>query len=182
VRRLLAGDRSGFAGHRFFLAPDTGLNYEPLRRKVPLMIGTWASRTAALAGEVAEELKLGGCANPEMVRVAREWIGNDAVRIVVGAVTVVDEDGAAARRRARAEVELYLPVVAHRDPTLELRDGQEPPLDRFVFAGTPKEVAAHAERMFEAGASRVEFGTPQGLTTPAGLELIARQVLPNLRR
>ena len=121
IRRLFAGDLSGFAGERFTLAPGQGFQYEPLRREVPLLLGTWGRRTAAFAGEAgAAELKLGGSANPELVPVVREWIGSDDVGIVLGAVTVVDEDGDAARARARAEVELYLPVVAGRDPTLEL--------------------------------------------------------------
>lgn len=181
VRRLLAGDRSGLAGEVFSLAAGAGLAYEPLRREVPLMIGTWRPRTAAFAGEVAHELKIGGSANPDMVRLVREWIGNDDVAIVVGAVTVVDLDGRAARERARAEVEPYLGVVAHLDPTLELERGAEPPLDRFVLAGTPEEVAAQARRLLDAGAGRVEFGTPQGLTTSGGVDLLARRVLPLLR-
>ena len=41
IQRLLAGDRSGFAGERFVLAPGSGLEYEPLRHRIPLMIGTW---------------------------------------------------------------------------------------------------------------------------------------------
>lgn len=182
VRRLLAGDRSGFEGELFSLAAGAGLNYEPPRPAVPLMIGTWKPRLAALAGEVASEVKIGGCANPDMVRLMREWIGNDEVGIVVGAVTVVDEDGRAARERARKEVELYLPVVGGLDPTLELAPGEEPPLDKFVFAGTPEEVAAHAQRLYDAGAKRVELGTPQGLTTSGGVDLICRRVVPLLRR
>jgi 5,10-methylenetetrahydromethanopterin reductase len=181
VRRLFAGDRSGFAGTQFSLAAGAGLEYEPLRSEVPLLIGTWGPKTAAFAGEVAQELKLGGTANPELVRLVRTWIGNDDVRIVVGAVTVVDEDGDAARARASAEVELYLPVVAHRDPTLDLRPGEQPPLDRFTMAGTPEEVAAQAGRLFDAGAARVEFGTPQGLTPLRGVELLATRVLPMLQ-
>ena len=128
---------------------------------MPLLIGTWSPKTAALAGEVADEVKLGGSANPELIRLLRGWIGNDDVRIVVGAVSVVDEDGDAARARARNEVALYLPVVAHRDPTLELRPGQEPPLEKFVLAGTPEEVAAQVHRLVEAGANRVDLGTPR---------------------
>jgi 5,10-methylenetetrahydromethanopterin reductase len=181
VRRLLAGDRSGFAGERFQLAAGAGLQYEPLRAEVPLMLGTWRPRTAAYAGEVARELKLGGSANPDLVRLMRTWIGNDEVGIVVGAVTVVDEDGDLARERARREVELYLGVVGELDPTLELEPGEPVPLDRFVFAGTPEEVAAQALRLFEAGAARVDFGTPQGLTTPGGVALLADRVLPLLR-
>jgi 5,10-methylenetetrahydromethanopterin reductase len=181
VRRLFSGDRTGFEGRRFVLAPGAGLGYEPLRTHVPLMIGTWAPRTAAYAGRVADELKLGGCANPDMVRVMRSWIANEDVALVVGAVTVVDEDAGAAWARARNEVSRYLEVVAGRDLTLELRPGQEPPLDRFVLAGTPEDVAAQALALVEAGADRVEFGTPQGLTTAGGIELLARRVLPLLR-
>jgi len=181
VTRLLRGDRSGFEGRRFRLAPGAGLNYEPYRPAVPLMLGTWKPRAAAYAGRVAQEVKIGGTANPEMVRLMRRWIGNDQVGIVVGAVTVVDEDGDLARERAREEVALYLEVVAGLDPTLALGPGELPPLDRFTIAGTPEEVAAHARRLYAAGATRVEFGTPQGTTTAAGVELLAARVLPLLR-
>jgi 5,10-methylenetetrahydromethanopterin reductase len=181
VRRLHAGDRDGYAGELFTLAPGAGLEYKPARSRLPLMIGTWKPRMAALAGEVADEVKIGGCANPEMVRLMREWIGNDDVRIVVGAVTVVDEDGGAARARAAKEVAMYLDVVGGLDPTLDLAPGAAVPLDRFVIAGTPEEVAAHAERLFDAGVDRVEFGTPQGLTTALGVDLLCDRVLPLLR-
>jgi len=177
VRRLLAGDRGGYAGEHFTLAPGSGLEYEPARSQIPLMIGTWKPRMAALAGEVADELKIGGCANPDMVRLMREWIGNDDVGIVVGAVTVVAEDGAAARERARREVQMYLGVVGGLDPTI---DGP-PPLEKFTIAGTPQEVAEHAWRLFDAGVKRVEFGTPQGLDTAAGVDLLCDRVLPLLR-
>ena len=182
VRRVIAGDRSGFAGTRFTLAPGRGLAYQTRRSRIPLMIGTWKPRTAAFAGAAADEVKLGGCANPEMVAVMRGWIGNDDVGVVVGAVTVVDEDGDAARARAAREVELYLPVVAHHDVTLGLRAGQAPPLERFVLAGTPEEVARQAGGLLEAGVRRIEFGPPQGLhSTEAGVQLLAERVVPLLR-
>jgi 5,10-methylenetetrahydromethanopterin reductase len=177
VRRLFAGDRSGFSGTHFALAAGVGFEYVPLRRRMPLLIGTWKPRMAALAGEVADEVKIGGSANPDMVRLMRDWIGNDEVGIVVGAVTVVDEDGAAARERARAEVAMYLDVVGALDPTVR----GAPPLEKFCFAGTPEDVAAHARELFEAGAKRVEFGTPQGLTTERGVALLCDTVLPLLR-
>ncbi len=181
VGRLLAGDRSGFAGDHFRLAEGSGLAYAPLRPEIPLLVGTWGRRTMAWAVTVASEVKLGGCANPEMVRQARAWIGNDEVGVVAGCVTVVDEDGDRARARARTEVELYLPVVARLDPTLGLGEDDAPPFDRFTIAGTPEEVAAHALRLFEAGVKRVEFGTPQGLTTAHGVGLLCDRVLPLLK-
>ena len=197
IRRLLAGDTGGFGGEVFSLAEGAGLRYEPPRRRVPLLIGTWGKKAAALAGEVAEEVKIGGSANPELVPIMRDRIGNDEVGIVVGAVTVVDEDGTAARRKARAEAALYFPVVAELDPTLEVPRGlvddvrrlvdagereaagkliPDDLLDRLAFAGTPEQVARRAAALFDAGASRVEFGTPHGLTPRRGIELLAARV------
>jgi 5,10-methylenetetrahydromethanopterin reductase len=181
VRRLLAGDDSGFAGERFTLAPGAGLAYRPLRTRVPLLIGTWRPRAAAFAATVADEVKIGGTANPDMVRLMRSRLGPDGPRIVVGAVTVVDRDGAAARAHASEQVRLYLDVVGALDPTLELRPGQAPPLGKFSLAGTPDDVAAQAQALIEAGAHRVEFGTPQGLTTAKGVALLCERVLPALR-
>jgi 5,10-methylenetetrahydromethanopterin reductase len=201
IRRLLAGDESGFAGEQFFLAPGARLHYVPLRREIPLLIGTWGTQLAAYAGEVARELKIGGTANPDLVPVMRSRLGSDRVRIVVGAVTVVDEDGAAARRVARSEAAMYFPVVAGLDPTLEVPAGlvddvrrlvdagrrdeagsliPDHLLERLVFAGTPDEVARRAAAVYEAGAARVEFGTPHGLTERLGVQLLADRVLPEL--
>jgi 5,10-methylenetetrahydromethanopterin reductase len=174
VRRLLAGDRSGLRGEVFELAPGAGLEYEPARASVPLMLGTWRPRMAALAAEVADEVKIGGCANPAMVRLMREWIGLDEVGVVVGAVTVVDHDGDRARGLARAKVAMYLDVVGELDPTLE--PGAEPPLELFTFAGTPAEVVAQVEALAGAGLKRVEFGDP------VGLDLLLAEVVPTLRR
>jgi 5,10-methylenetetrahydromethanopterin reductase len=76
-------------------------------------------------------------------------------------------------------VQMYLDVVAELDATLE--PGAPPPLHKFVFAGTPEEVAEHALEVIDAGAYRVEFGTPQGLTTRGGVALLCDRVLPLLR-
>ena len=201
IRRLLAGDEGGFAGECFSLAPGARLRYEPVRSEIPLMIGTWGVRVAAYAGEVARELKIGGTANPDLVPVMRSRLGNDRVRIVVGAVTVVDEDGVAARRLAREEAALYFPVVAGLDPTLEVPVGlveevrrlvdagereaagrliPDHLLEKLAFAGTPDEVTRQAAALYGAGAARVEFGTPHGLTPRRGIELLADRVVPAL--
>jgi 5,10-methylenetetrahydromethanopterin reductase len=182
VRALLSGDESGVEGARFSLSPGTVLAYPRKRASVPLTIGTWGPATARWAGTVADEVKLGGSANPELVPVARGWIGNADVGIVLGCVSVVDEDGDWARERARAVVGPYLAVVAHLDPTLELRAGQSPPPDRFCIAGTPEEVAARVVELWDAGATRVELGTPQGRTPLSGVELVCERVLPLLGR
>jgi 5,10-methylenetetrahydromethanopterin reductase len=202
VRRLLAGDDSGFAGRRFSLPQGQQLRFPVHRAEVPLLIGTWAPRLAAFAGEEAQELKVGGSANAALVPVMRERVDNADVRIVLGAVTVVDEDSDRARAIARTEVAMYLTVVAELDPTFSpdpeliarvrslvaagdaddagaLISGDV--LARFAFAGNPGEVAAQAEAAFEAGAGRVDFGTPHGAPEERGVELLCTDVLPRLR-
>jgi 5,10-methylenetetrahydromethanopterin reductase len=202
IRRLLAGDTSGFAGNRFQLAEGARLRYELERPEVPLLVGTWSPGLAAFAGTAARELKVGGSANPDVVPVMREWIGNDDVGIVLGAVTVVDEDGDRARALARREVAMYVDIVAPYDPTLNLdpellrrirelvsqgKDDQAGALlsldllGRFAFAGTPAEVAEHAATILDAGALRVDFGTPHGIEEIHGIELLCHEVLPLLR-
>jgi 5,10-methylenetetrahydromethanopterin reductase len=201
VRLLLAGEDGGYDGERFSLPQGARLRYQVRRRSVPLLVGTSSPKLAAFAGEHAQEVKVGGSANPDVVPVMRERIGNDAVRIVLGAVTVVDADGERARSHARREVAMYLAVVAELDPTVSLDpellsrvrelvaagDDQaagalisDDVLDRFAFAGTPEAIAAHAEAAFDAGAGRIDFGTPHGVPEAHGVELLCTQVLPRL--
>jgi 5,10-methylenetetrahydromethanopterin reductase len=192
VRLLLARNPGGYRGEIFSLAPGTTLQYETCRPYVPLLIGTWSPRTAALAGEIADEVKIGGSANPAMVRRMRELVevgttragrSPEDVGIVIGAVTVVAEDGAAARRRARSAVAMYLDVVGQLDPTTTMpSDGivSDDVLDRFAMAGTPEQVAAQVNSLVEAGARRVEFGSPHGLTEEDGIRLLGERVLPRL--
>jgi 5,10-methylenetetrahydromethanopterin reductase len=201
VRRLLAGDDSGFEGSRFSLPAGARLRYPVERERVPLLIGTWSPVLAAIAGAKADEVKAGGSANPDIVAVLRERIGNDDVGIVIGAVTVLDEDGARARAAARREVAMYVDVVGALDPTVSIEpellarigalvaqgdnDGAgaligDDLLDRFAFAGTPAQVAAQAEAVLDAGALRVDFGTPHGIDEEHGVELLCRAVLPRI--
>ena len=181
VRALIAGGEAGVAGERFTLMPGTTLTYPRVRDAVPLLVGTWGRKTARWAGTVAQEVKVGGSANPDLVAVVREWIGNPEVRVVLGSVSVVDEDGDWARERARAAVAPYLEVVADLDPTLELEPGEAPPLERFSIAGTPEEVAERVVGLWDVGVDRVELGTPQGRTPLAGVDLVCERVLPLLR-
>ena len=208
VRHLFSGRDEAYRGQIFQVEPDVRLAYRPVREDVDLLLGAWGPLGISLAGEVASEVKIGGSANPALLPTARESLARGETRaqrspgevgLVCGAVTVVDEDGASARRLARAEVATYLPVVAGMDPASDLgaidlaamqrlvRAGDhagagrlvpDAVLDRFAFSGTPGQVAAQVEGLFDAGATRVEFGTPHGITAARGIELLGRRVLP----
>ena len=208
IQQLLRGERRVFNGKVFQLSADHALQYAVERAEIPLLIGTWGAQLAAYAGEVAAEIKVGGSANPAIVAPMRARIapgaarvgrGAESVGIALGAVTVVDEDGERARTKVRQEVARYLPVVAPLDPAAALdpellariaaavaRDDltaagalvPDDVLDRFAFAGTPAQIIRQTEAILAAGASRVEFGTPHGLTAREGLRLLGERVLP----
>jgi 5,10-methylenetetrahydromethanopterin reductase len=208
IDTLLEGEGRGYDGGFFRL--EEGVRLVSPSRRLPILIGSWGPRGAALAGERADEIKIGGCANPAMIAVTRERVRVGAERvgrraedvgIVLGAVTVVDRDRRIARRLARQEVAMYLDVVAELDPTVELPDGLIPMirerlregrddageiipddvLDLFAFAGDPEDIAAQAQRLIDAGVDRIEFGTPHGVDEADGIRLLGHEVLPRLR-
>ncbi len=204
IQHLLRQSTTPLASSHFPLAGGDTLRWTVPRAAVPILLGTWGPQLMAACAGLMQEVKLGGTANPDLVPWARRHLDTHTPQasIVVGAVTVVDEDGAAARQLARREVALYLPVVARLDPTLsvdpELLAGLQSAadqfdfdqaarfisddlLEKFAFAGTPAEVANQARALFAAGASRIEFGTPHGLTTTSGLHLLGDAVLPALQ-
>ncbi|HUG16646.1 MAG TPA: LLM class flavin-dependent oxidoreductase [Thermomicrobiales bacterium] len=212
IEQLLRGERASYRGREFQLEEHHALKYRPLRQRVPLLIGSWGELLVGLAGERADEAKIGGSANPDVVPVAARWIASGAARasrdpadigLVLGAVTMVDQDRGLARSLVRREMALYLPVVARLDPTVQIDPeltarmaslvnmGQSEAageliadelLDRFAFAGNPNDIIARCEALFAAGVTRIEFGTPHGVTAERGVRLLGERVLPALAR
>ncbi len=211
VRHLLRQDPAPLPGQVFPLAGGDSLRWSILRADVPFLLGTWGPRTLRACLPWIDGVKLGGTANPDVVPWMRSILAGYApeagkaaeeIELAVGAVCVVDEDGDAARARARRETALYLPVVAELDPTLTVEPDRlaglraaaarydyetaaryisDELLARFAFAGTPEEVAGQVLALGDAGADRVELGTPHGLTPETGLRLLGERVLPIVR-
>lgn len=205
VEHLLAGRREPYNGSCYKLTEHHQLRYYLQRERVPLMIGSWGPKLIRTAGKRADEVKIGGCANPDIVPVVAGWLrdGNrdSTCGIILGAVTSVDEDRSVARAAIRREMALYLPVIARLDPTVEIdpelverMDGlvnqgdQEAAgklipddlLTRFSFAGNPSDIIEQCEALFAAGVRRIEFGTPHGLGDTGGIKLLGERVLPAL--
>ncbi len=211
VRYLLSGMTGGYSGRVFQLAKYVKAPYPLPEHPIPIMIGTWGAKMSALAGEIADEVKVGGSANPALVPVVRGYIAQGehkakrplgSVAITMGAVTVIDEDGEAARTAARRAAALYLPVVAPLDTTLEIDPEiiqrlahnvqrgdfvkaaaliSDDLLERFAFCGDSHDIIRQADQLFDAGARRIEFGTPHGLNAEKGISLLGEQVLPALQ-
>ncbi len=205
IAHFLGGSRDSLEAVHFPVAGGDTFRWPLLRSEIPFLLGTWGAKTITVCASYVQELKIGGSANPDIVPEYRalldECNGGATVGIVIGAVTVVDQNGEAARRRAKREVALYLPIVARLDATLQIDPEllrrislaaeryefdaagsliSDELLGRFAFSGTPNEVAEHVNRVFDAGASRVELGTPHGLSEDEGLRLLGEAVLPQL--
>ncbi len=212
IRKLLAGGSAGYSGRVYEIAEHVRAPYPLPAGRIPLQIGTWGEQLAALAGEIADEVKIGGSANPDVIPHIANYVANGEARvgrepgtvdIVIGAVSVVDEDREAARWMARKAVALYMPIVSKLDRTLSIdpelmtrveghvnagdneaaaRLIPDDILDRFAFAGDPKDIIKRCEALYDAGAQRIELGTPHGVKDAAtGIHLIGRQVIPSLR-
>lgn len=211
IRYMLSGATGGYKGQVYPLAEHVRAPYPLPEKMPPILIGSWGKQLCAVAGELADEVKVGGSANPDLIPTIQNYIavGEEkagrkpgTVSVVLGAVSVIDDDREAARQAARESVALYLPVIAGLDPTVQIdadlltriRDHvnrsenasaarliSDDLLDRFAFAGDADDMINHASRLFEAGAGRVEFGTPHGLQPENGIRILGEKVVPALR-
>jgi 5,10-methylenetetrahydromethanopterin reductase len=206
IRHLLTRTREPFAGKFFSLAGGDTLRWNVPRADVPILLGTWGEATIRACLPYISEIKLGGTANPLVVKRMRLFVDEacramgrpaEQVGIVVGAVSVADRSSSAARALAKREVALYLPVVAELDRTVAIdpewkramdecvrggdREGaaqliSDELLDLFAFAGTPEEIASQSQALVQAGAARVEFGTPHGFSEEQGIRLLGEVI------
>jgi len=210
VHYMLSGAEGGYQGEVYRIAAHVRAPYPLPTGQIPVMIGTWGRKLCAVAGEIADEVKVGGSANPDIVPVMQGYIAagerkagrlEGSVDVVLGAVTVADDDRQQAREQARRAVALYLPVVAPLDPTLQVEPEllervqqfvnqhdhdaasrliSDDLLERFALAGDANDLIRQAEAIFDAGAQRIEFGTPHGLQPENGIRILGEKVLPAL--
>ena len=154
------------------------------KEHISIYIGGLGQRVLGLAGRLAVDgVKLGGSTNPALAEKAKQTINNPQTKIVLGAVSVIDDDRKSARSLARKEVAKYLDVVGSLDTTLNpdeiasftsfverFRSGDSQAsdaisdslLDMFSIAGTPEDAIEAVSKM-NGLVDRFEFGTPHGL-------------------
>lgn len=125
-RYLLEKRDDGFKGRNYEVKPGFTVNFSTPQHRIPLLIGAWGEKMAALAGEIADEIKVGGSANPLMVEIIKNRVSrgiekagrnSEDVGIVFGAVTVIDNDRETALRIARERAVIYIDVIGEKDVT-----------------------------------------------------------------
>jgi len=208
VQRMLTGDRSLYQGKFFRVDPQAYLRFKIPQRELPVLIGTWGEKTSALAGRIADMLKVGGCANPQSAPVFKEYLRTGAknagrdpseIRLVFGAVTVVDRDRKTAEAIARRRAAMYVNVTGRLDPTYRppaeelnrvekaLENGElstaaealsDETLRRFCCFGTPSDIIRQMEDLFDAGVDIFELGSPHGVDQAEAIRILGEEVLP----
>ena len=214
IRQLWAGNAAAYEGEIFSLRPSAALHFPPPARAIPIMLGTWGERGARLSGELADELKAGSLWSVRYAQHLWQHITEGSERagrhtkacgLVLGPLTAIAEDRAAAAACARQTLVFYLPYLAPMPQFLGMEEEQliriqarqaegdlpgaaalisDDLLQEFALFGTPSDVIASIERTAaETALTRVEFGMPHGPDgSAAALQLLGERVLPHFSR
>src|SRR5690606_18001750 len=91
VKLLLSGESAGYEGEVFQIAEHVRAPYPVPQEKIPLLIGSWGKKLCAIAGELADEVKVGGSANPDIIPTIAGYIaaGEKCARRDLGSVGIV---------------------------------------------------------------------------------------------
>lgn len=180
INDFLGQGRVSFEGQTLRV-PGATLDFDPVRRHIPIYLGATGPKALELAGEIADGVFLNGFLPVAYAVRARERIAAGAkragrsptdIRVAQGLVASMDRDGGAARDRIRGLVAIYLthfPNIA-RETGLSpeylsrlndaMASGGSPGaaalvgdevLNLLVIAGTPEECRARVREYNAAG-------------------------------
>jgi 5,10-methylenetetrahydromethanopterin reductase len=211
MRRMIARDATPYSGEFFHAAAELRFHHEPVRREIPLFIGTWGPKIAQLGGEIAIGIKADCVADPVYLGELRANVhtgaraaGRDpaASEIIVGPLCSISRDREAALRTIRHLLAIYLPFLSPMKERIGIDEAQvrranqaylagdyaqaerlvpEAAIRAFSLTGTPREVIPHIENLVAAGATHVAFGPPHGPDFRETIRLIGEEIVPHFR-
>ena len=193
VRRLWAGERLDFDG-RCFVLSGVKLDFAPAQSTLPILLGVKGPRAVTMAGMIADGILCSILCSPGHVRRIRASTSGRSPRFTVAGYipTLIDSDGARARRSIRPFLGRYLAFLHGqsilRDAGISEQETQaireavragrpvsdlvsDAMIDQLSVAGTPEECRGALARWAEAG-----LDTPVAVVPPDAslLEQIAR--------
>lgn len=210
MTHMLEDRREAFDGEFFKATADLYFQFD-IPRRIPLYIGTWGPKMARMAGGIAPGIKIDCTASPSHIAHLRaeftagaEAAGRDtsAIEIIVGPLTSIDEDRAAAEDTIRGMLALLQPFLAPMTTAAGISDEEvnaayeaftagdvekakalvtDKAIRAFSLTGTPRDIIGQIEEMIAAGADHVAFGPPQGPDPMKSLGLIGEKILPHFR-
>jgi 5,10-methylenetetrahydromethanopterin reductase len=153
VKAMLAGEE-GLDGEIFRVRADARLDFEPVRRHIPVYVGAVNRKMIEAAGAWADGVYLGAITSPGYARWARERAAEGAVSagrdpgdldLCANILTSVSKDEKAARDACRRVITYYVYRV---EPVVYETSGADPEAVAFVRSTVPDQgVDAVAERL-----------------------------------
>ena len=211
IRRLLSGDRTAFHGDVFTVTEELFFRFQPLRKEIPIFIGTWGPLMCQLAGEIADGVKSDGLWNPDYVKIIRENIeigaalanrNPDEIEIIAGPLSSISADREKAKATARRVLAVYLPYLRPmtdvagipEEEIIKVREAavsgdfeqgasyvSDLSVSKCSVTGTPEDVIQQIEKMVEAGVNHVAFGHCLGPDFDEAIDLLGKEVLPHFK-
>lgn len=153
VKAMLAGE-DGVDGEVYRVRSGARLDFDPIRRRVPVYVGAVNRKMMEAAGAWADGVYLGAITSPGYVRWARQRMAEGAqtkgrdtgvLDLCANVLTSVSRDEKAARDACRQVITYYLWRV---EPVVYETSGADPEAVDFVRSSVSKEgVDAVAERL-----------------------------------
>jgi 5,10-methylenetetrahydromethanopterin reductase len=179
VRAVLSGEPVTYAGATVSVS-GARLDFEPVRRSIPIYLGVTGPKALALAGEIADGVILNGLVSDDYTRQAvnlvragavRAGRDPDAIEFTASLTVSADPDGGYARNRLRPLIAEYLarfPQLARAtglpdtlldcvarvyaaDPTAAADLIDDSVVSELACAGTPEECRVTIARRRAAG-------------------------------
>lgn len=210
MKHVMAGETRAFEGNYFKTAEGFKLEFEALRKDIPILIGTWGPQMARMAGRHSAGLIAACCSGETMerliaeTRAGAEAAGRDplSVEIVAAPLSSVCMDPAAARRNITDLLGVLMPTMPILTHPLGISDAEVKTIhdqamagdldkvaelipDRavkaFALAGTPEQIIPEIEDMIAMGVNHINFTPPLGPNVDESIDLIATKILPHFQ-
>jgi 5,10-methylenetetrahydromethanopterin reductase len=211
IRRVLAGDRTPFNGQVFRATGELALRFEPLRKEIPILIGTFGLKTCEMAGTIADGFLTSCMTDAGYFRLLKERFEAGArtaqrdmagMELAVSPVCCLSRDREAAYKPLRhmlPEMLRFLrPMTEYagiseatiNDATAAALAGDhnkasgyitDDMIRFFATVGTPADIIPQVEGLIDAGANHIAFGGMLGPDPAEAIKLLATEVLPRFR-
>lgn len=204
IRALCAGETVGVDGETFSLAPHQELHFGG-RRPIPVYLGVYGPKGAALAGRVGDGVRAAAQWDPSWMLQFRGWLREsaeaagrdpDEVSLTVENWTFLHPDRELARSRARRLLANFLPYLgvmidfygipdteidAARRATLggdpdAAAEISDATVDRFMAAGDETDLCRGLDAWEEAGFDAISFSGALGPDTELALDMLGAEI------
>ena len=211
MNRVISGDTTPFSGEFYSSTSELVFHHEPVRRDIPIFIGTWGPKISELAGKIAAGIKADCVADPDYLKLLRDKVhagaraaGKDPEKsdVIVGPLCSISEDRNAAISVMKQFLAIYLPFTSPMKETIGIDEelvkkanaaylaGDHEKAESFVpdeavkafsLTGTPEDIIPQIEALIDAGTTHIAFGPPHGPDSQEAVRLLGERVLPYFR-